>query len=418
MSVPNNFLQAVQTYQPSALAYLENLICFVDNANTRFKDFEKMTANLGDTVTFDLPPRYVTNPSLVATFQPSTQRVMPLTVDQAQNVGIAFDNQQMVFNIDNSDYLPKFLEPGVLELATVIESNVAQNALTHTYRTYTAGITSDVLNPINSFGQLANMVAQYREYGSPATRIKGYLSNLAIPNIVNSGLNQFVLNRNEEIGKSWELGNFDDALWMRSNLLPVQMAGTVGNSQQTLTVISISADGSMITFSGATASDANAIKQNDILTFQDGVSGQPNLRFLTFIGHQVSGLQVQVRATANAAADGGGDVIVSVYPPLNSTVGDPNQNINVPIAAGMQALALPNHRAGLLYAGDALFLAMPQLPDETPFPTSAKYDDDTAISMRMYYGSLFAQNQRGFVLDCIWGSTLVDEYAMRIAFPL
>ncbi len=82
MALPTNILQTVQTYQESELAYLLNLSCFVSTANTRFKDFEKMEANLGDTVTFDLPPRYVTTNSLVATFQPSQQRVQNLTVDQ------------------------------------------------------------------------------------------------------------------------------------------------------------------------------------------------------------------------------------------------------------------------------------------------------------------------------------------------
>lgn len=55
MAVPNNILQQVQTYQLSNLAYLQNLNCFVATANTKFKNFEKLTANLGDTVTFDLP---------------------------------------------------------------------------------------------------------------------------------------------------------------------------------------------------------------------------------------------------------------------------------------------------------------------------------------------------------------------------
>jgi hypothetical protein len=60
MAVPNNILQQVQTYQLSNLAYLQNLNCFVATANTKFKNFEKLTANLGDTVTFDLPPRFTT----------------------------------------------------------------------------------------------------------------------------------------------------------------------------------------------------------------------------------------------------------------------------------------------------------------------------------------------------------------------
>lgn len=84
----------------------------------------------------------------------------------------------------------------------------------------------------------------------------------------------------------------------------------------------------------------------------------------------------------------------------------------------MQATVLPSHRCGLVVGGDALYLAMPRLPDEEPFPTAAEPDPLTGVSLRTYYGSLFGQNQRGIVFDATWGSVLVPEYSMRMAFPL
>ena len=44
---PNNILQQVQTYQRSGLALLQNLCCHISTANTKFKDFDKIQANLG-----------------------------------------------------------------------------------------------------------------------------------------------------------------------------------------------------------------------------------------------------------------------------------------------------------------------------------------------------------------------------------
>jgi hypothetical protein len=78
---PNNILEQVQTYQRSGLALLQNLCCHIATANTKFKDFDKIQANLGSTVTFDLPPRAVTTAGLVASFQPAVQRVQTLSVD-------------------------------------------------------------------------------------------------------------------------------------------------------------------------------------------------------------------------------------------------------------------------------------------------------------------------------------------------
>src|SRR5262249_59282083 len=119
-----------------------------------------------------------------------------------------------------------------------------------------------------------------------------------------------------------------------------------------------------------------------------------------------------------AASNGGGQVTIPIYPPLISTVGDINQNINNPIASGMQLKALPTHKAGMIISGDAFFLGMPSLPDQEPFPTANKADSDSGASIRFTYGSTFGQNQTGFIYDSIWGAVIVPEYAMRVVFPL
>lgn len=414
MAVPNNILQQVITYQESSLAYLQNLNCFIATANTKFKNFEKETANLGDIVSFDLPPRFVTANSLVATFQSADQRVMNLTVDQAENVSYAFTAQQFIFNVE--DYMEKFGKSATMELSAAVEANVAQNCVTQPYRFFGDGITQ-----INSYGQLAAALAMFRNYGAAKDNTKFYLSDIAQSAIVNTGLNQFVPRRNEEAANSWDVGNFDRAEFYISNLLPVHTSGTVGNAGTVLTVLSTTVDANgaviTITFSGAGVSDASAVKNYDKFQFSDGVSGQTNMRYLTFIGHKVSSNPVQFRATADAASDGSGHVTVSVYPPLQATSGN-TQNLNTPVAVGMQVTALPSHRAGMITAGNPLFLAMPMLPEEVPFPTANEVDPDTAVSMRMYYGSLFGQNQRGMIHDCIWGSTAVPEYLMSVIFPL
>lgn len=408
-----NILQAVQTYQASGLGLLLNENCFISTSNTKFKDFENKTANLGNTVTFDLPPRFVAQNSLVvSSFEGVQQRALPLTVNQQVAVPFAFDAEQLIFNIDNNNYREPLEKSAIAELGAVVEANVASNILTSTYRFYGDGTTA-----IDSFTQLASALAFYRNYGAPKDNIRGYLSDIDQPTIVGTGLNQFVMDRNEDLAMDWEIGRFSKCDWYTSNLLPLQVAGTVGNSAQTLTVISISIDGTQLTLSGATANDANAIKAGDLLQFQDNVSGQPNMRYLTFIGHLPSANPVQVLATANAGADGSGHVVITVNPPLISTVGNANQNLNNPIAAGMQLKALPSHRAGMISGGQSMFLAMPRLPMQSPFDCSNKYDSETGTSLRFTYGCTFGQNTYGFIYDAIWGVTIVPEYSMRLIFP-
>jgi hypothetical protein len=398
--------------------------------------------NLGSVVTFDLPPRFTTAQGLVASFQPANQRVLSLTCDQATNTSYAFTAQERIFNVekDTESYMEMYGRSAVAEMGANIEINLALNANSSVpVNTIVNGQTvptgalhtesgpfrffGDGSTQINSFLQLAQMIANFKNFGSVQQGIKVILPDVNIPAIVGTGLNQFAPNRNNDIAMSWEVGEFGTppVMYYQSNLLPIQIAGTVGNSAQTLTVVSTNDSTgtaiTQITFSGATPNDANAIKVGDLLQFQDNVTSQPNLRYLTFIGHTPSAQPVQVRALNNAGADGSGDVIVNIAPTLSSVPGG-NQNINNNIVAGMQAKALPSHKCGLVIGGDAFYLSMPRLPDQYPYPTAAEYDPDTGVSMRMTYGSLFGQNQMGMIHDATWGSVLVPEYSMRIAFPM
>jgi hypothetical protein len=411
-----NILQQVITYNESGLALLLNSFAFLSTSNMKFQRFnDDIPKNLGDTVSFDLPPRFTTTASLVVTFQSAVQRVQQLTVDKQASTAYEFTAQQFIFNV--RDYMQVFGKSAIAELGTQVESDVASLAETNTFRFYGDGTT-----PISTYLQLANALAFFRNFGSAKENTKGYLSDLTFPSIINSGLNQFALDRNNKEAMSWEIGRFSNCEWFQSNLLKTHTAGTEGNAGTVLTVASVVTDANggviQITFSGTTsASDLNSVKAYDKFQFNDGVSGFPNVRFLTFIGHLPSQSPVQFRATANAASTAGSQVTVNIYPALQAASGQ-SQNITSPIVPGMQVSVLPTHRCGLIMSGNPLFLAMPKLPEEVPYPTSVAQDPDSGASIRQYYGSLFGQNQRGMVHDIIWGRTLVDEYAMMVALPL
>lgn len=411
-----NILQQVITYNESLLALLLNSYCFISKSNKKFERFnDDVPKNLGDTVAFDLPPRMTTTPSLVASFQPVEQRIQQLSVNQQISSSYEFTAQQFIFNV--RDYLDKFGKSAVAEIGTGIEADVATLAETNTYRFFGDGVT-----PINTYLQLAQALSFFRNYGAAKDNTMGILSDLTFPGIVNSGLNQFTMDKNNREMMSWEIGRFSNCEWYQSNLLQTHTAGTEGNAGSVLTVVSttINTDGAVIaiTFSGtAAASDPNSVVAFDKFQFSDGVVGFQNLRYLTFIGHKPSQNPVQFRATAGAASTAGSQVTVSVFPPLQAAAGR-NQNLTAAIVPGMQVTVLPTHRCGLIMAGNPLFLAMPKLPEEVPYPTSALMDPDSGASLRTYYGSLFGQNQRGIIHDCIWGKTLVDEYAMMVALPV
>ena len=440
MTTPVNVLQTVQTYQKAELAWLLNSFVGISIANKKFKNFNDLTANLGDTVTFDTTPRYISYAGLQITEQQSTQRVQSLICSQAANVAAAYTDQQFIFNV--RDYMDRFGMSAVKELGSLIEADILRNFISGVrvndpqnanfnslqtgsgpFRFYGDGVT-----PINSFTQLAQSVANFEDFGAATHKMCGILPVANIPAIVGTGLNQFAMRRNDEIANSWELGKFSNTDWYESNLLPVHVSGTIGNTaapNNIMTVVSTNspsgANVTSITFSEPTGgTDANAVKAGDLFQFNDGVSGKPNMRFLTFIGHSVSSQPVQFRAIADAASVGG--AITVLIQTINSVglvwAQNANQNLNNAIAAGMTVTPIPSHRAGILMSGDQFYLAMPRLPNESPFTTSNMVDPDSGASIRHYFGSQFGMNNRAYVRDSVWGSTLVAENSLRYAFPL
>ena len=426
-TLPDNALQQVITYQESMLGALQNMGAGIALSNKKFKDFEKKEANLGTSVSFDKPPRYQTQNGLVASFQPSTQLVETLTINQSVNTSYAFSTQQFIYNVEN--YMPKFGLSAVQEIGTSIEANILLNVVSGVQPNgagptdYTSGpfrFYGDGTTAINSFGQMAQILANNDNFGAPKGPRKMILPNTIVPQTVNTGLNQFALKRNDEMANTWEIGSFGGCDFYSSNLLPIQTAGTLGEDAVVLTLVSTNdptgQNVTQLTFIGA-GTDATAINAGDMAEFQDGVSGQPNMRFLTWIGHKVSRQPVQFRATAPASSSAG-TVTVNIFPALCWQAGNANQNLNHALAAGMQVVFLPSHQTGILCSGDAMFLGMPALPDQPPYPTSNKYDEETGVSIRLTYGTLFGQNQQGFINDAIWGSHWVPEYFMRVVFPI
>ena len=410
-----NILQAVQTYNESGLALLLNSQPFIGTCNMKFKDFDKVEKNLGSSILLDQPSRFTSASGLVASFQAVEDRSLSLTVDQAANVSYEFSAQEFIFNAEQ--FMGKYGRDAIAELGTKIESNVAEVCETTPYRFYGDGTTA-----FTTYTQLANALAFFRDFGATKMDTKAFLDNITVPSIVNSGLSQFATDRGNREAMSWEIGDFSRCQWFESNLLPVHTAGTEGNAATVLTVVSTTTNSNgavtAIVFSGAdSASDADSVKKYDSFQFSDGVSGQTNVRFMSFIGHKETQSPVQFSATADAASTGASQVTVTVNPPLQVTAGS-DQNISTTIVPGMQCTVLPTHRCGLIMSGSPLFMAMPRLPEPRPFDSKISSDPDSGASMRTYFGSLFGQNQQGIVHDCIWGKQLAEDYCMKLIIPV
>lgn len=413
-STADNVLVDVATLQESMLAAQTNASPFVSTANPKFKDFNDLTANLGDSVQIRLPYRFVAADGLVVVKQPTIDNYATITVNNAKHVNIDVSAQQYMFNTE--DFMDNIGLGAVTELGGKIEQEVASLCETVPFRIYGNGI-----DPINQFNQLGKMLAEFRSFGMPRNVTDMYLLDTAVPDLVGSGLAQYAPNRNEKMANSWEVADFDKCSIMDSNLLPLHVAGTVGQAGTQLTVVSVLKNASggvyQIVLNGAPASDALAVVDFDKGEFVDGVSGKNNVRFRTFTVHAPTSLKCQFNVlNAHGGSNGSGEVTLDIDPPLQSTVGQ-TQNVTTEILPGMKVFFRPSARYGMVVASKAMYVAMPQLPEVTGFPSASAKDQVTGVSTRFYYGDVLGQNQKLYVYDAIWAQMAVSSYVMGIAFP-
>ena len=448
MSTPTiNYLQQVQTYNSDAqLPGFLNQNCFIsDICNHEYTDFErKIPANLGDTIGVALPMASVANAGLVVSAQPIRQNIAHLSVIGAANVGVAVTNQQRIFNMDKDGFWKMTGKGMVSELGSKVEQAIASHvnssavdmrtdSSTYGQPQYLSGPTRFVdctSTGLLSYQALDQSMSDFISMGAPADDHCVVLPTNYYSPIIGSGLGQFVPIRNDEIAQSWLVGEFGSprTKYYRSNYLPTQTAGYFGDAGTELTVVSTNdATGNnvtSITFSSGGGTHVGAIKAGDLGYFEFGVAGQPNIYALTFYGHMVTNQAVQFRAIADADSSSGAvtvQIISNTHTEgqgLCSVAGNALQNISGPIVAGMKVKFVPSHRCGLRVCGKAFYVAIPRLDDERPYDTSVDTDDETKVSLRMYYGAVFGQNQKWLVNDIIWGGLLVSRYSQRICLPL
>lgn len=440
-AVPNQFFQNVSTWVKSDLAYLYNSFVYISLANKKFQNFQNFTGNLGDTITFDLPSRSRNANGLIIQTQPYNQRTQTLTLTQALNNSAAFTAQQLVFNAEQ--YMERFDVNAVNELGTGIEQDLLKNFVSgvtvnntqspqygqNISATYSGPFRffGDGVTPINSYGQLAQAIAAFTDFGASNANLCGLIPLMVQPTIVNTGLQQFAMKRNDETAESWDIGNFAGCRWMTSNLLPIHYSGTIGDSDveggNVLTVVSTITDSTgqitgLVCTEPTGSTETKAMVIGDLIQVLD--VGNYRNRFLTFIGHVPCEQPVQALVTTDADSVAG-TVTFSIRTATGIGLvsqANANQNLTKAIVPGVKLQVVPSHRAGAIWSGNQIYVAMPKLPEEVPYPTSNFVDPESGASIRHYYGAQFGQNNRSYVRDCIYQGLIVPENCMRLIFPL
>lgn len=443
MSIENQLIN-VQTWVESGLGELLVNCPVLDPANgitnLDLSNFNKLPAQLGDTVLGTVPSRFRNQNSLVITKTGVVQKQFPLSVTNVLSNNITSNASNHVFNnMKNwveSQKSSRLSEVGI-ELETRLNTQFdsayvvandqnpndgeIQDITSGPYRFFANGwaLNSNVIPAYNTYVQLIRALALYRNFGFVDSNTVFILPDLVVPNIIDGGFSNFTPDRGNQTSKTWKIPVQAQCNFFASSLLPTHLSGSVGNSNSFLTLVSVVQNNGIITeltFSGAAANDPNAIKRGDLIQF----ATTNGFTFIRPWGHNTTDTPVQVKAISDVASNGAGEVTIPIYPALNFNSIDPEQNIpfNPPVGTTLAGIP-PDHVCGIIMSGSPFYFAAPSLPAQPPYPTGVvTHDKYPSVSMRYYNGWQLGQDTGIDIFDMIYGSYLHGDYCQQIMFPL
>ena len=410
-------IQNFQNIADMSVKSITSTTALLANANTTPSKLLNGPGNRGTIAQYFKQGRSSAVASLDSQFEGTNDRPPGIiNVNRPASASLSMTDSEVTYDIkDSYGGIPRYLKPKLRELGQFINNDVADILRTKTWRFY-----GDPATPISTYFDLMSATTKLRLYGSTSGMAKAFIPSSIVPTIVQAGMADFTMKRGDKDAYNWELSNSNDTDFYRCDFLPEQIAGTVGQTGTVLTVVStvVDANGGVIQilFSGAAASDPDAIRAGDKFQFNDSVAGQPNLRLVQFVGHGAIPHFVQNCALTNAASDGAGNVLVTLVEPLQAASGQ-LQNINNQIVAGMQVKFLHSHVVGMIMQGDPLMLAFAPLEKKEPFMSASVTDPDTQVSLRLTYASEPFNSVFGWSYNALYGMDLDADNAIALIFP-
>ena len=434
-----NALIAVEAIANSGLQVLQRHDPFLMLSNKKFQNFSTTVAGVeGTTVRYQLPPKInvASNQGLGnVSFDAFSQRVQAIVCDQTEVAAYAFSSEDLALfsrattraaAIELADRMTGFgiADSAFSSIAQKMSFNLAQKYTESSYRFYGDGLTA-----INSQLQIAEAVNSMKDFGvGGGGEFKCVLPLTDSAPIVNSMLSQFVTRRNDDRAYDWELGKFNNTNFYNSAMIPIHYSGDTGTGGHIGTIQSVTSnidpvtdeEFSVVTIFWATApqNDANAVRPGDLFQVLDE-PGIANARFLNTAGHTETNQPVQFASRGGHSTAAGVTTITTKNLLLHdATNASPFRNVNRDLV-GLTVKGLPNHRRGLIWNNDSLYMAMPKLGDLGPgAQTAVATDSMSGASIRCAYGTILAEQQVGYILSSLYGVGAARDYLTAVIFPV
>ncbi len=439
------------------LERLMNKVVFAGNVTRDWDDqYGQRKRKIGDTFYIRKPPRYTvqTSADITSTIEDYTDPApVALTLNQRFVVPIAIPSSDYLLSFDEAD--ERYLKPAVDQLVNQFEQTIATAMYQGAGNSVGAGGTvTDTTNvslysPTPGTALTASSTTSAMKAFNAANRlldVYGFSSDgrvAAIDPNVNvelknqltvgaTGTNQFISPpAYSEMGPIFTNGLISTAYgmkWFMSQNTPVHTTGTFAGATAALVNGAVSSGASSVVTDGWTA--GATLKAGDVIAFGGTASASGGVYAVNPLTRTTTGELKQFVVTADATADGSGNMTISISPTIyysatTTLAGAELQNVTALPADNARIYVWSVHATtyaskttnlSMVWHPDSVGVACVALPDYVNYGKSATATDDrSGLSLRFATFNNGLTDQFIMRLDMLVGvSVLYPEGIVRV----
>jgi len=404
--MPNNLLTS-SLISNTALALFQSAAPFVVTANRGYeKDFLRSGYKVGDTLNIRRVNKIIVGDGPTATPQPVQDAVEALTINHQYHAMIAYTIADLELRID--DFARIFLQPAIQSIIATMERDICASA-----ELQLNNFVGTPGSPINSYAKVDAAGSKLLQMGvNIYDNAYLVLNTDDAASLKGSLLNNFTPVLNEEIVRTSALGHLSyfDVFQSQNVVKHTSGNGPVLHPSDVLVINGAVSSGNTLVLSGASTSITNYFVPGDLISVASVYSVNPLTRAST-------GKNAQFVVTAPASSDGSGNLTVSVMIDgvgINSTVGDPLQNVSNAIPNGAAVTAYGSYNVNVAYPDRALDVVCPPLYKiQTPF-SAVSVDPETGLSLAVAQQGDIVGYQNFLRIDLLTGFLWHPQYAVKV----
>ena len=298
-----NSLLTIDMITRKALEILENNLVITRTVNRQYDDsFAVEGAKIGSTLRIRLPDRALVTDGAALQVQDDQEQKVTLTVSSQKHIGVNFTTAELTMQLD--DFAERVLKPRISQLAASIDADVA-NSFSSIYQSVgtpgtTPGTSLVLLQAQQKLNEAAAVMAPRYATVNPAANAALVEGMKGLFNPTSTISRQF---KNGLMGEGilgYEEVSMSQSIKQLATGTRVATAGAVKTT--------VSSQGASTIVLKSFASGAT-IKAGEVFTVADCFAVNPQTR-------ESTGSLQQFVVTADATADGSGDVTVNVSPAI------------------------------------------------------------------------------------------------------